>query len=57
MNSPKKTAGDTSQTYRGIDRVGGHQQRAQKTAKRDDVRCALHDLMWVPTANEYMLIL
>jgi len=57
MQSPEKSADDKLQTYRGIDGVGGHQQRAQKTAKRDDVRSVLHDLMWAPTANEHMLIL
>ncbi|EJM35094.1 hypothetical protein PMI26_05436 [Pseudomonas sp. GM33] len=53
MQNPKKNAGDKSQT----DEVGGHQQRAKKTAKRDDVRSVVHDLMWVPIANDYMLIL
>lgn len=57
MQNPKKNAGDKSQTYRGTDEVGGHQQRAQKTAERDNVRSVLHDLMWAPTANEHMLIL
>ncbi|QJI40062.1 hypothetical protein HKK52_03710 [Pseudomonas sp. ADAK2] len=57
MQNPKKNAGDKSQTYRGTDEVRGHQQRAQKTAERDNVRSVLHDLMWAPTANEHMLIL
>ncbi len=57
MQNPKKNVGDKSQTYRGTDEVDGHQKRALKTGRRDDVRSVVHDLMWVATTNEYMLIL
>lgn len=57
MQNLKKNATDKSRTDRGTDEVDGHQQRSQKTAKCDDVRSVLHDLMWAPTANEHMLIL
>lgn len=57
MQSPKKPADDKLLTYRGINGVGGHQQRAQKTAKRDDIRSVTHDLAWIPSSNEHMLIL
>ncbi|MCU1760071.1 hypothetical protein NTD84_10160 [Pseudomonas sp. 14P_8.1_Bac3] len=57
MQSLKKNATDKSRADRGTDEVGGHEQRSQKTAKCDDVRSVLHDLMWAPTSNEHMLIL
>ncbi|MNR36295.1 hypothetical protein D3C85_1541950 [compost metagenome] len=57
MQSQKKTADDKLQRYRGINGVGVHQQHAQKTARRDDTRSVTHDLAWVPSANEHMLIL
>lgn len=57
MQSPKKTADDKLQTYKGINGVGVHQQRAQKTAKGDDIRSVTYDLAWVPSSNEHMLIL
>jgi hypothetical protein len=57
MQNPNKNAAAKSRADRGTGEVGGHQQRSQKTAKRDDVRSVLHDLMWAPSANEHMLIL
>jgi hypothetical protein len=57
MQNPNKNAAAKSRACSGPGEVGGHQPRSQKTAKRDDVRSVLHDLMWAPSANEHMLIL
>lgn len=55
MHRAKKTAGNQSRNVRGT--APGHKHHAQSTAKRDDFRSAFHNLVWVPSTNEHMLIL
>ncbi|BCX67547.1 hypothetical protein [Pseudomonas izuensis] len=57
MQNLKKKAALQSRADRGFGEVGARQQHAKKSGKREDFRSLIHDLMWIPSSPEHMLIL